>query len=697
MTNATTLGNPEVSLELALSAAEQVAQRLRTLSNTIGPSYEAVLFYSRIRTKTKESIREKTSRKQKDPKRSPYYSYHDMTDLVGFRAVTLYEAQLLEAMNFVISLVRAGQKLPEQLFNGDSLFLSFREALFFNSPAPSPTSIDHSSDSAKGNVSAYEKCIKELESIIDKDIESYYRRKYLEKQIKKSDSTKLIKKSISDIKELLRFEESDLNTYSSAHLIFDAVGHENGYSIIIPVEFQIRTAIEDIWAEIDHKQLYKLRDEFTWCFEFERYFNRAEGRSSMLRGDIHRLAGMMRRMSSISESAKQHIKKFIDSDEADADDPLLMNGSFGISLFYRAGDNKIDPQIIMKLTEYQRSLGNLTQTPPGSDAAVQVYRECRQKLVDIRNALEKSFSKIKLDLENANKEDLNEEDIAEPMLFQQRIKICDIEIVRLKASAIVEDIYIDESSVVTFRNNLENSVLSPGGVEEYERKREVLCREIYTELCSIIDDGDLKIRPLAMIFFWKHIVSLKFDKSLSEKNILKSYEYLKYDGTVPRWSIYRSIVPHYLASQYYRSVRNTIREFEVKTEESTSKTPIGRTEGLQRMPNLRTELIRKLADTTKLALEAFEAAQDENDRRGDLRMGYKGDDSLRAAELAFSCIACADQELGVELLKPNHVLNERVKKMVKHVNEDVIEGSNMPSARRKYLLEMRSATLSRVQ
>src|SRR4051812_35848818 len=58
------LHHPDVTLPQALQAAEQIAQRLRSLSHSVGPSSLATQFYTRIRVKAEDSIRNKIARNQ---------------------------------------------------------------------------------------------------------------------------------------------------------------------------------------------------------------------------------------------------------------------------------------------------------------------------------------------------------------------------------------------------------------------------------------------------------------------------------------------------------------------------------------------------------------------------------------------------------------------------------------------------------
>lgn len=132
--NPISLRHPDVTLPHALRAAEQIAQRLRSLSSSVGPSSLATQFYTRIRVKAEDSIRKKIARNQMEfHQRS--YSFADVDDYIGFRVVTLFDGALNDGMKYVVDLVRAGQQLQEFLFAPGLVWNTFHKAKFFKRTA----------------------------------------------------------------------------------------------------------------------------------------------------------------------------------------------------------------------------------------------------------------------------------------------------------------------------------------------------------------------------------------------------------------------------------------------------------------------------------------------------------------------------------------------------------------------------------
>ncbi|CAN0517622.1 unnamed protein product, partial [Ectocarpus sp. 8 AP-2014] len=50
------------------------------------------------------------------------------------------------------------------------------------------------------------------------------------------------------------------DSYSSIHISTTAISYDLGIVKPVPMEIQIRTAIEDIWSEVSHTNKYKAND-----------------------------------------------------------------------------------------------------------------------------------------------------------------------------------------------------------------------------------------------------------------------------------------------------------------------------------------------------------------------------------------------------------------------------------------------------
>src|ERR1700687_472195 len=94
-----------------LQAAEAVAARLRALTDSLGPDFISMRFYVRIRVKGYDSVVKKIyMRRRKRGKE--LYSLENITDLVGFRIVTLYDDDIKTAIEHLFRLIRMGSSEP---------------------------------------------------------------------------------------------------------------------------------------------------------------------------------------------------------------------------------------------------------------------------------------------------------------------------------------------------------------------------------------------------------------------------------------------------------------------------------------------------------------------------------------------------------------------------------------------------------
>ena len=196
-----TLRHPDITISDALYAGEQIAQRLRSLEDSISPFGLRTHFYSKIRVKEHESIREKVKRIQQgndEEPAKPLYSFRDLTDIIGFRIVTLYDDELPLIVKHIVNLVKAGQTMAQPLFKRGLIWESFHGAYFYKRSAE------------EGDV--YRDCHKTLSDLINVDCSS-----------DGIDPSSFLSKSI----QLVRQPQP----YSSAHILFNAIGYTRKFRV----------------------------------------------------------------------------------------------------------------------------------------------------------------------------------------------------------------------------------------------------------------------------------------------------------------------------------------------------------------------------------------------------------------------------------------------------------------------------------
>lgn len=189
----------------AKHGALDVVNRLQNLMNTGAPSISDLAYTIRLREKEDYKIVEKVLRKRRV---DPTYDVHRIRDVVGLRVVTLYRLDALEIIPRLIEFIQTGSDKK------DSLFVS-----------PEIEEIKIYSTNPTGDAQALPQ---RLMSLFD----------YL---------------GYADKAEV----EDTPSNYSSIHMVTWCRGrYRQGYQKV-PLEIQIRTALEDAWSEIDHKLKYK--------------------------------------------------------------------------------------------------------------------------------------------------------------------------------------------------------------------------------------------------------------------------------------------------------------------------------------------------------------------------------------------------------------------------------------------------------
>lgn len=182
-----------------------VIARLRNHMNVGAPSISDIAYTIRLREKEDYKIVEKVIQKRK---KDPTYSVERIRDVVGLRIVTLYRLDALDIIPRLIQIIRADHGPPPALFLSDQL-----EEIKIYSTNP------------RGDAQALPQRITSLFDSLGYGA-------------------------------LAEIEDTPSN-YTSIHLVAWCRGrYNNGYENI-PVEIQIRTALEDAWGEIDHKLKYK--------------------------------------------------------------------------------------------------------------------------------------------------------------------------------------------------------------------------------------------------------------------------------------------------------------------------------------------------------------------------------------------------------------------------------------------------------
>lgn len=211
----------EMDASLAISGAEYIREKLASLV-AMGPRplYDEV-YAIKLRTKSTQSLAKKVALKRS--KEKPNYTASEATDIVGMRLLSLFASELPSITRSLLTFLRFCQSPQIALIQGENLNQAIREIIIYKSKQAASAII-------------YEKIYRFCKS---QPIDEF-----------NSDGTEKI--------GLIDFQETD-KSYSSVHIVVNAVSYSGGSSKTIPVEIQIRSVFEDTWGEIDHKLEYKFK------------------------------------------------------------------------------------------------------------------------------------------------------------------------------------------------------------------------------------------------------------------------------------------------------------------------------------------------------------------------------------------------------------------------------------------------------
>jgi ppGpp synthetase/RelA/SpoT-type nucleotidyltranferase len=199
----------------ALAGADLVREQLLSVL-ALGPTpFNQRVYAIKCRIKSEERLIEKVLNRRRKGK--PRYSAFDATDIIGLRILVLFSEDLPVAVSEFIRLVQLCQGPNISLFAGASLADCLKEAIIYSSST---------------QTKAYELVYDSLRAL------------NLPPDKQGQDRVRMIKSSLSE-------------PYSSIHLVLIANSFHAHTAKKIPIEVQIRTAFEDLWAEIDHPRSYK--------------------------------------------------------------------------------------------------------------------------------------------------------------------------------------------------------------------------------------------------------------------------------------------------------------------------------------------------------------------------------------------------------------------------------------------------------
>ena len=376
--------------------------------------------------------------------------------------------------------------------------------------------------------------------------------------------------------------EPDKETYSSAHMVIDVLNHFNGTPLKIPVEVQIRTASEDIWAEINHRFHYKITNFHVWSAEIEKLHEELNANSSALKLTLESLPPIITRFIQHSDNVEKYVHEF-------RRPSTQLHTSLVVTLFYALTHRRLD-QVAESLAQYDRKISEIREIADREQAARQVY-EC----VRLFKGVQKNLRLM-----------MREESIGSPdyLVCQQREILAEFEIIRLKTIALLQ---------FGFR-------VTRDGIQETDNNKRRHLLNLFNALCKLEEIPALKVRPTTVILYWKYLMMCEYAKNDAVTYLREAYDSLEKDASLPDWSIYRILVPRTRALE----VHNEVEQMILQLHES-----MGEHDALASIFIFR-QVRAELQAAIGFASQAYLKGREKDYRRGDLLFQTKENDVIDA-------------------------------------------------------------------
>jgi ppGpp synthetase/RelA/SpoT-type nucleotidyltranferase len=612
--------NPNKLISDKYAAAEQIARRLRALQDSMGPTVQSTQFYTRIRIKSRESIEAKVLKKQFEKQ----YSIDSVTDLVGLRIVTLYDTDLIHALDFALQMIAHGSHgtpATEPLFKSGTIWNSIREIRIYRRH--------------KSRKDPYKSQYDEIMKRIDKDL------RHLKERASISETKELIAEieTVEKLRSSIRFlpeETRDPNSgpkhddeYSSTHLVVNAISYRQ-VDMEIPIEIQIRTAAEDIWGEINHKFLYKNESVFAWNHEIGRIQRELYKNSTRLKRAIDAITDLV-------VDFVEHDQELIDARHNFHNPSSEYSLSLMVTLIY-----SMSKRLMSDLTgEFKRYNEELSRAINGE---LPRYADCLETLSRIEEAVDRQIETLGPRGNSAIRE-----------ICVQRRLLCRFEKLRLRTLAAVAHGFSIADGKPFDQDNTEDL-----------RKRDYVCYNLFSEICQYEEEKTAKVRPLSVIFYFEYLAQSPVQRyDVYMDYLYRANEYIMHDECLPSWSIYRSLIPLEIG----RQICDSVEERATRIGESGVDTSL--------LSGTRDGFKLELIEAFKHAKKALDNGWPIDDRTGDLSLGRDKDYYSTYSDTLLKIII-SYKAFGVgENIWDANVSRDHVLEIVAHT-EDLLRGSSSP-------------------
>lgn len=444
-------------------------------------SNSKTIFYDRSRVKDPGSILEKLFDRQL--RYGDRYSIKSITDIVGYRLVVLYDDQLRAAFKLAVQVLRNCHYSEDSLVTDPDLWKNIHEIKFF------PRS---QNDDDPYTVMYRDLCSDP--TVIGPASGDW------EAKVKRADPVGA---------------PGSKSAYSSMHIIVYVASYSTGQPKLVPLELQIRTAVEDIWSEISHENEYKVRKRNAWSPDLKQRYEENYLETKFLKEQLNTVVPY--HVAKIRRNTDFIIRELAKLRSS----PIAQFNSYVLNLAFHIAVTSLDNSGRERFDEYSACIERIRP--------VYAKRRDPSRMTDLL----KEFEEAKARLSEVSKIEFSDADCQSS--FDGLIRL---EQARLEA--------------IEIRVLLTSSTLS----EEVKRTTIARADRLYSVLDEIQSDEALRLKPIAMIEYFKYYVFRfsSYKNSLLVRDHLNAcYSALKIDPTVNHDGMMVVMATRALAQNYWES------------------------------------------------------------------------------------------------------------------------------------------------
>lgn len=516
----------EVQAREVLNIAQPVLARMLAALTLFSSSGQSPIFYHRARLKSLSSIKEKIVARRRT---EPAFGLADISDVVGFRLVALYDEQLPSVFQIARRIMETS--LSKKAVTPHDRILHTTVQSFMD---------EYKHRKKEATLAPLHQCnlwelIPQAERRMDgaeslvsvdwweavTDVCFYCRSEgdtYHEGyKVLIESAPAQYKHKITHVIPPNKIDLTKDRPYSSLHIHYRVAapqGHRPS-TRSVAVEVQIRTAIEDVWAEIDHINDYKIRNSDVWNEDLEDKYASLDQNSLDLKRIMNDLQDKVTSIRNTYYQAQDLFRRF-KIPQTETYQSLIMLLAESLVSRYTQRD------AMALFLKYEECLKSLDPTASKSDQE-RVLQECLKVLGQISELFGSGVGVVRKDTKE---------------LFE---RLMEFEIIRLEA--------VLHCLPLPLYHTREGDISRPVLDATHAHPLQLLQFRL-----NELEAKHWRTRPTVLFNFWNYYIAIHLrggQNADARFYLFAAYDALRIDQSLPVHSVYKVVVPRAVAQIYF--------------------------------------------------------------------------------------------------------------------------------------------------